>query len=152
MVSRYFLSDEIPEMLRRDGLERGVGVCLRERAGRTGLRRCLPFEIERVEHPVHVLHQVDLVLRPCPPEVRLRVIPPVGIPLHALAYHQVLPQGSHVRPQLDGSEMINDGIANAVIVKIHLLPLLDFVPWIAAERIQPSGIRDCHAYCPGRKG
>ena len=72
------------------------------------------------------------------PKVKTGIIAGVGITFFAFADEQVLPKRTHIVPQIQRREVGEHGIADAVVYKINLFPLLDFIAQVAAERVNPE--------------
>ena len=96
----------------------------------------LPFKLEGVQLSAGILHVINLLLGRGAPKVRIAEVVRVSIAFHALGKQEVFPQRPGVGPQGERGKVFEDGIANAVVVKINFPAFLDLVPGIAAERRQ----------------
>ena len=123
-------------MLRRDDFISGVGVRVRKCFGLAAFCFSVPFEFKGVQHAVFFLNQVNLLLFVRSPKEQLREIAGIGIAFHPFDHHEIFPQCPGIVPQFQGSEVGQDGISHAVVVKVDFLSLFYLIPKVPAEGIQ----------------
>ena len=96
----------------------------------------VPFHLEERELPVGLLDVVDLLLLIGAPEIAVRIASGIVVGLDALADEEILPQGSRILPEGKRREILQDGIADAVVIETELLGTLQLRAQVTTEPVQ----------------
>ena len=103
-----------------------------------GFRLAVPFELIGMEDTTPFFQIIDLSLFlgapipcTCPSLIILKEF-------FSLGYDEILPKRSHIQTPLQLPEMGNDGISDAVVIKVDLPAFFQFRPEVSAERTQPE--------------
>ena len=91
---------------------------------RLGCGTLVPFQFKGIDLSVAVLDIVNLLLLSSAPEIGFRMAVCVVIGFYALADEEILPQCTHILAKVERRKILQDGIANAVVVEIDFLTAL----------------------------
>ena len=96
----------------------------------------IPGELVRVELSARFLDQVDFLLLNGAPEEAVGGKPVVFAVLHAFGDEEVLPERALVVAEGKRVQVLDDGIADAVVVEVDLPVFADLVAQVPAETVQ----------------
>lgn len=107
-------------VIRSNDLVRSLWIGICKGLGGRGEFLGIELELESLHHSVLYLHEVNLRLGLGAPEIQMRITLSVGVVLNALAQHHVLPQRSDIGTKVEGCEIADDGVSDAVVVEVYL--------------------------------
>ena len=121
----YFLDQMLPIVFGSNHRIFTIAVCRFER--RWHQHFCflgVPFHLKKRKTTITFLYIINLLLLGGTPKISIAIALVVMVVFQTLAYHKVFPQSTYIIPKLQGTKVLDYGIANAVIVKENLFTFL----------------------------
>lgn len=103
---------------------------------RRNCRTCfpgIPFHFKSGNNSIRFFNIINLLLLGCAPKIHINISAIIMIVLHTLTYKEVFPQCADILTHMQRIEIMNNCIADTIIIKIYFLTLFQFCTHITAQ-------------------